>query len=70
MINNYKYYRFLYTHMNGMLRHDSACPLCQGKERQSIKRIDGTLGLYCPACKFIENIAYPLDLELPGGAPK
>jgi Zn-finger nucleic acid-binding protein len=48
-----------------MLRHDSACPFCRAEIRMAIKRIDGTDALYCPSCKFVEDVA--TDLQIQGG---
>jgi hypothetical protein len=51
-----------------MPRYDTACPYCCNTERVRIRRIDGSLGLYCPSCKCIETIASPVDFpEMPKG---
>ncbi|MDG6257525.1 MAG: hypothetical protein QCH35_08010 [Methanomicrobiaceae archaeon] len=42
-------------------RHDTACPYCFNTERVRIRRLDGSQGLYCPSCKYIEAIAAPAD---------
>lgn len=49
--------------MNPVPRHDSACPLCQAPERVPIKRLSGSLGLYCPACKFVEDVGSFVDIN-------
>jgi hypothetical protein len=63
MINNYICEAFLYNTMNPVLRHDSACPLCQAPERVPIKRLSGTLGMYCPSCKFVEDVGSFVDSD-------
>jgi len=46
-----------------MPRYDTSCPYCSNTERVRIRRIDGSLGLYCPSCKYIEHIASPVYFE-------
>jgi hypothetical protein len=52
--------------MCAMPRHDTACPWCLNSDRVRIRRLNGSIGLYCPSCKFVEEIAQPVDYSAPG----
>lgn len=45
---------------------DPTCPLCSGTQRVVITLMDGSGGLYCQHCKFVEKLADSF-IELPHG---